>query len=64
MNRQELRLKLVRIDKERDMVLRYLKHSQNEDAKKLYEDALEYLNHQTDLTLEQLEQISEVSYEH
>jgi hypothetical protein len=64
MNRQELRIRLVRIDKEREMVLNYLKHTQNHFAKTIYENTLEYLNHQTDLILEQLENFQEKTYEH
>ena len=64
MNRQELRLKLVRLDKEREMVLDYLKHSQNHFARTLYNNSLEYIDHQTDLVLEQLENFKEERYEH
>jgi hypothetical protein len=64
MNRQELRIRLLYLDKEREMVVSYLKYTQSHFAKTLYENALEYIDHQTNLILEQLENFQEKSYEH
>jgi len=64
MNRNEMRLKLARLDKERDMVLNYLKYTENHFAKTIYENTLEYLNSQTDLVLEMIENYKEERYEH
>jgi len=64
MNRNEMRLKLARLDKERDMVLNYLKYTENHFAKTIYKNTLEYLNSQTDLVLEMIENYKEERYEH
>jgi hypothetical protein len=64
MNKKELQIRLLRLDKERTMVLNYLKHSEHKFAKEIYNNTLEYIDYQTKITLEQLENFQEKTYEH
>jgi hypothetical protein len=64
MNKKELQIRLLRLDKERTMVLNYLKYSEHKFAKEIYMNTLEYIDYQTKMTLEQLENFQEKTYEH
>lgn len=64
MNRNELKLKLVKLDHEKAMVTNYLKNSVTQFSTEIYQNALDYINSQIDLTLNQLENFQEKTYEH
>ena len=64
MNRQELKLKLVRLDRELKMVVDYLNSSENESMKAIYQSTIDYINHEVDDTIAKLDNYKETKYVH